>query len=80
LTIGCLGKVKYPNYYTLDLPSALDPPVQAGTRPSVAVREFRSADYLRQGAIVYRLSPEQVGFYNYHRGKPLVRPVRLEEV
>jgi ABC-type uncharacterized transport system auxiliary subunit len=67
LTVACLGKVKYPTYYTLDLPSAPDPPVQAGTRPTVAVREFRSPVYLRQGAIVYRPSPEQVGFYNYQR-------------
>jgi ABC-type uncharacterized transport system auxiliary subunit len=29
--------------------------------------EFRSPAYLRQGAIVYRTSPEQVGFYQYHR-------------
>lgn len=67
LTIGCLGKVKYPNYYTLDLPPAPDLAVQSGTRPTVAVRKFRSPDYLRQGSIVYRPSPEQVGFYNYQR-------------
>src|SRR5215469_7420624 len=66
-TIGCLGKVKYPTYYTLNLPPAVDPPMQAGPRPSIAVREFRSADYLRQGAIVYRRSPEEVGYYNYQR-------------
>jgi ABC-type uncharacterized transport system auxiliary subunit len=65
--IGCLGKVKYPTYYTLDLPPAVDPPMQAGVRPSIAVREFRSADYLRQGAIVYRPSPQEVGYYNYQR-------------
>lgn len=66
LTIGCLGKVKYPTYYTLDLPSPPDPPVQGGA-PTIAVREFRLPDYIRQGAIVYRPSPEQVGFYNYQR-------------
>jgi ABC-type uncharacterized transport system auxiliary subunit len=33
----------------------------------VAVREFQAPAYLRQGTIVYRASPEQVGFYNYHR-------------
>jgi ABC-type uncharacterized transport system auxiliary subunit len=33
----------------------------------VAVCEFRSPAYLRQGAIVYRESPEEVGFYNYQR-------------
>jgi ABC-type uncharacterized transport system auxiliary subunit len=31
------------------------------------VREFKSPTYLRQGAIVYKTSPEQIGFYNYHR-------------
>ena len=31
------------------------------------VREFREPSYLRQGAIVYKTSPEQIGFYNYHR-------------
>jgi ABC-type uncharacterized transport system auxiliary subunit len=66
LMLGCLGKVKYPTYYTLDLPSASDPPIQAGA-PTIAVREFRLPDYLRQGAIVYRRSPEQIGFYNYQR-------------
>jgi ABC-type uncharacterized transport system auxiliary subunit len=39
----------------------------AGAKASVAVREFRSPAYLRQGAIVYRPTPEEVGFYNYHR-------------
>ena len=32
-----------------------------------SVREFREPAYLRQGAIVYKTSPEQIGFYNYHR-------------
>lgn len=65
--VGCMSKVKYPAYYTLHLEPAADPPIVEGTRPSVAVREFRSPAYVRQGAIVYRASPEKVGFYNYHR-------------
>lgn len=65
--IGCMSKVKYPAYYTLHLPTPADPPIAAGTRPSVAVRQFRSPAYVRQGAIVYRASPEKVGFYEYHR-------------
>ena len=64
---GCAGKLRYPSYYTLSLPPAPDPPAQEGVRVSVAVREFRSPGYLRQGAIVYRTSPEELGFYNYHR-------------
>jgi ABC-type uncharacterized transport system auxiliary subunit len=65
--VGCMGKIKYPTYYTLELAPAVDPPVQEGVRASVAIREFRSPGYLRQGAIVYKNSPEQIGFYDYHR-------------
>jgi ABC-type uncharacterized transport system auxiliary subunit len=64
---GCGGAVKYPNYYTLNIPPPPDPPPQEGVRGSLAVREFRSPTYLRQGAIVYKTSPDQIGFYNYHR-------------
>ncbi len=64
---GCMGKVRYPSYYTLSMPTPPDPPVQEASHTSLAVREFRAPGYLRQGAIVYRESPEQVGFYNYHR-------------
>src|SRR5690349_22249613 len=65
--VGCGGKVKYPNYYTLHVPPPPDPPVADGIHTSLAVREFRSPTYLRQGAIVYKTSPEQIGFYQYHR-------------
>jgi uncharacterized lipoprotein YmbA len=34
---------------------------------SVAVREFRAPQYLRQGSIVYRPQSEQIAFYDYHR-------------
>jgi len=65
--VGCAGKVKYPNYYTLHVAPPLDPPAPEAVRASLAIREFRSPTYLRQGAIVYKTSPEQIGFYNYHR-------------
>jgi len=64
---GCGGAVKYPDYYALHIPPPPDPPAQEGVRASLAVREFRSPAYLHQGAIVYKTSPEQIGFYNYHR-------------
>jgi len=64
---GCAGGAKFPAYYTLHVPPAADVPSAAASRPSLAVREFRSPEYLHQGAIVYRTSPEQVGFYQYHR-------------
>lgn len=64
---GCGGAVKYPSYYTLHVPPPPDPPARADVHAILAVREFRAPAYLRQGAIVYRTSPEQIGFYNYHR-------------
>ena len=65
--MGCISRAKYPAYYTLHVPPAIDVSIAGETRSSLAVREFRSPAYLRQGAIVYRTSPEQVGFYQYHR-------------
>jgi len=62
---GC-SRIKYPSYYTLNLPPAPDPPAQE-IRTSIAVREFQAPAYLRQGPIVYRNTPEQIGFYEYHR-------------
>ena len=67
LVAGC-GKVRYPNYYTLALartPASSD----NGGHPvgSLAVRDFETPAYLRQGRIVYRKSPTEVGFYEFHR-------------
>ena len=64
--MGCISKTRFPAYYTLHVPPGVDAPTAGGTR-SLSVREFRSSAHLRQGAIVYRTSPEQVGFYQYHR-------------
>jgi ABC-type uncharacterized transport system auxiliary subunit len=64
---GCGGAVKYPNYYALHVPPPPDPPVPENVHATLAIREFRSPVYLRQGAIVYKTSPDQIGFYNYNR-------------
>jgi ABC-type uncharacterized transport system auxiliary subunit len=64
---SCGGRVKYPNYYTLNLPAPPDPPPAENVHATVAIREFRAPAYLRQGAIVYKPSPEQISFYAYHR-------------
>jgi ABC-type uncharacterized transport system auxiliary subunit len=64
---GCGGAIKYPKYYTLNIPAApLDARVTqlSGT---VSVRRFESAPYLRQKRIAYRPVPEEIGFYEYHR-------------
>jgi len=63
---GC-GRARFPAYYTLNVPPAPDPAAQESARSSIAVREFQSPGYLRQGPIVYRPSPEEIGFYEYHR-------------
>jgi ABC-type uncharacterized transport system auxiliary subunit len=67
LLTGCGGRVKYPSYYTLNLPAPPDPPATENAHATLAIREFRAPTYLRQGAIVYKTSPEQIGFYAYHR-------------
>jgi len=68
LMVSCGGKILYPKYYALEIPplpaSAIDGAHFPGT---VAVRRFDSAPYLRQGKIVYRDAPEEIGFYDYHR-------------
>ena len=64
---GC-GSVRYPSSYLLNLPTRghqVAPP-QTVLGP-VAVREFRCPEYLCEGRIAYRPSPEEVGFYEYHR-------------
>jgi cholesterol transport system auxiliary component len=63
---GC-GRVRYPAYYTLNLPAPPDPPAAENVRTSIAVREFQSPSYLKQGPVVFRPTPEEIGFYEYHR-------------
>ncbi len=38
---GCGGKVRYPSYYTLNLPAPPDPPASENAHATVAIREFR---------------------------------------
>ena len=64
---GC-GSVRYPTSYVLNFP----PPTPRAALPNgalgpLAIREIRCPEYLCEGRIVYRPSPEQVGFYEYHR-------------
>jgi len=64
---GC-GSVRYPTTYVLNLPPPA--PRVASSNESlgpVAIGEFRCPEYLCEGRIVYRPTPEEVGFYEYHR-------------
>ena len=68
LMSGCAGKVRYPNYYTLAVAPTPEPTLNdAHQSATLAVRRFDTPAYLRQGRIVYRQTPEEVGFYDYHR-------------
>jgi ABC-type uncharacterized transport system auxiliary subunit len=64
---ACGGKVRYPSYYVLNVPPAPQAIVPKPVRGSAAVREFSAPRFLWTGPIVYRQSPEQMGFYNYDR-------------
>jgi ABC-type uncharacterized transport system auxiliary subunit len=64
---GCARSVRYSNYYTLNLPAPPDPPAAENVHATLAISEFRAPAYLRQGAIAYKISPEQIAFYAYHR-------------
>jgi uncharacterized lipoprotein YmbA len=64
---GCGGRIRYPSYYVLNVPAP--PSARNSSKPilgPVAVREFSAPSYLRSGAILYRPSPEQLDFYQFH--------------
>jgi len=68
LLTSCAGKIRYPDYYMLAMaPSKQVAANDPGPFATVAVRRFETPAYLRQGRIVYRQSPQEVGFYDYHR-------------
>jgi ABC-type uncharacterized transport system auxiliary subunit len=64
---GCAG-IKYPSYHTLTMAPELKPEGR-GTHPpgTVAVQNFQTPAYLRQGRIAYSKAPGEIGFYEYHR-------------
>ena len=68
LMAGCGGKILYPHYYALDIPAAPKPAASDARLPAtLSVRRFEALPYLRQGRIVYRQGPAEIGFYDYHR-------------
>jgi ABC-type uncharacterized transport system auxiliary subunit len=60
--------VRYPRSYLLDVQPAT--PAQSAsprTFGRLVVRTFQCPEYLCDGRIVYRPSPYEVGFYDFHR-------------
>ena len=67
LAISACGSARYPAHYTLHLePSAPAPAAERGIG-TLAIKELGCPDYLCEGRIVYRPTPAEVGFYQYHR-------------
>jgi len=66
LTAGCGGAIPKTHYYVLSLP-APPPQTREPAAYSAAVMPFRAPDQLEQDRIVYRPSPVEVDFYEYHR-------------
>jgi ABC-type uncharacterized transport system auxiliary subunit len=65
---ACAGKIRYPSYYTLNLPNAVPAANHpAPTLGAVAVQDFDAPGFLRGGPIAYRESATSLGFYAYHR-------------
>ena len=68
LTFAGCGHVRYPTNYVLNFPPP--PPSFAAPRDmrgALAIQEFQCPQYLCEGRIVYRSSPEEIGFYELHR-------------
>ena len=68
LVLGGCGHVRYPTNYVLNFPPAsarMPPPPNAlGT---LVVRDFQCPQYLCEGRLVYRPTPSEIGFYEFHR-------------
>ena len=63
--LACGGAVPPTNYYVLDLPAAV--PAAAPLEHTAVLMPIRVGGVIRQGRIVYRESPVEVGYYEYHQ-------------
>jgi len=67
VAISACGSARYPAYYTLHF----DPSTQAARSETgigtLAIKELQCPDYLCEGRLIYRPTPFEVGFYQYHR-------------
>ena len=66
LLASCGGKIPPTFYYQLNLqePAASNTAVGSAT---ALIMPFKASEMLMQSRIVYRPSPEEVGYYEYHR-------------
>jgi ABC-type uncharacterized transport system auxiliary subunit len=68
LACGGCGHVRYPTNYVLNLSVPTSPIVAAReSNGTLAVEQFQCPKYLCEGRIVYRGTPEEIAFYEFHR-------------
>jgi ABC-type uncharacterized transport system auxiliary subunit len=67
LAISACGSARYPAYYTLHLEPSTQAPASTRGSGTLAIKELRCPEYLCEGRLVYRPTPAEVGFYQYHR-------------
>ena len=67
LAMGGCGSIRYPAHYTLNFEPSVQAPAPARSIGTVAVAELGCPDYLCADRIVYRPTPAEVAFYEYHR-------------
>jgi ABC-type uncharacterized transport system auxiliary subunit len=67
VALSACASARYPAYYTLHFEPSTQPRTAERAIGTLAIRELRCPDYLCEGRIVYRPTPAQVGFYQFHR-------------
>ena len=67
LAISGCASARYPAYYTLHFEPSTQARAPERSMGTLAIKELRCPDYLCEGRIVYRPTPAEVGFYQYHR-------------
>ena len=63
---SCGGKILPTFYYQLNLPEPAASEAAPGSATAL-IMQFKASEMLTQDRIVYRPSPEEVGYYEYHR-------------
>ena len=67
LALTACGSARYPAYYTLYFEPSTQALASERGLGTLAIKELRCPDYLCDGRIVYRPTPAEVAFYQYHR-------------
>ena len=67
LAISACGSARYPAYYALHFEPSTQARASERGMGTLAIKELNCPDYLCEGRIVYRPTPAEVGFYQYHR-------------